>query len=55
VADAWGGLVAIDDRSAVDALLAATAAAYGLTLVTRNTRDFASWGVPLLNPVEPQP
>ena len=52
VADAWGVLTAIDDRSAVDAFLAATASVHALTLVTRNVRDFANWGVWLLNPFE---
>lgn len=33
-----------------DALIAATALAHGLTLVTRNTADFANMGVTLLNP-----
>lgn len=33
-----------------DALIAATALAHGLTLVTRNERDFVGMGVPLLNP-----
>ncbi len=36
-----------------DALIAATALVHGLTLVTRNTADFASMGVQLLNPWEP--
>lgn len=38
-----------------DAMLAATAESHGLTLVTRNTRDFEGWGGPVLNPWEPQP
>ena len=33
-----------------DALIAATALVHGLTMVTRNTADFASAGVALLNP-----
>ena len=37
-----------------DALIAATALVHGLTVVTRNTADFAPMGVPLLNPWEPQ-
>lgn len=35
-----------------DALMAATALEAGLTLATRNGRDFAALGVPLLNPFE---
>ena len=38
-----------------DAMLAATAEVHGLTLVTRNTKDFEGWGGPVLNPWEPQP
>jgi predicted nucleic acid-binding protein len=38
-----------------DALIAATAAVHNLTLVTRNTRDFAPLGIPLLNPWAPRP
>ncbi len=33
-----------------DSLIAATACAHHLTVVTRNTDDFASAGVPLINP-----
>lgn len=33
-----------------DSLIAATALVHGLTIVTRNTRDFSSTGVPFLNP-----
>ncbi len=39
-----------DRRPDRDALIAATALVHGLTVVTRNVRDFASLGVPLLNP-----
>ena len=34
----------------MDTLLAATCVHHGLTLVTRNTRHFEVFGVPLLNP-----
>jgi predicted nucleic acid-binding protein len=33
-----------------DGLIAATASEHDLTLVTRNVRDFAAFGVPILNP-----
>ncbi|MCP4563839.1 MAG: type II toxin-antitoxin system VapC family toxin [Bosea sp.] len=33
-----------------DAMIAATAAVHGLTVVTRNTRDFEGLNVPLFNP-----
>ena len=34
----------------LDILIAATASAHGLTLVTRNARHFIDTGVPLINP-----
>ena len=37
-------------RSQADMLIAATAQAHALTLVTRNVRDFEGCGIPLLNP-----
>lgn len=36
--------------SAPDGMIAATAPEHGLTLVTRNVKDFAALGVELLNP-----
>lgn len=39
-----------DPRPERDALIAATAAVHGLTVVTRNVRDFAVLEVPVLNP-----
>jgi predicted nucleic acid-binding protein len=52
VADRWGRLMAAADRPvpAVDSLLAATALAHGLRLVTRNVRDFAFPGLEVVNP-----
>jgi toxin FitB len=39
-----------DPRPYGDALIAATALVHGMTIVTRNVADFASTGVPLVNP-----
>lgn len=52
VADRWGHLVARAGRPlpAIDSLLAATALTHGLTLVTRNLRDFA---YPELQAIDP--
>ena len=50
VADAWGRLNALRPMPVADGLLAATALVHGLTLVTRNTDDFAKTRVSLLNP-----
>jgi toxin FitB len=36
-----------------DALIAATALVHGMTVVTRNVRDFAPAGVKILNPFDP--
>lgn len=40
-------------RLQADMLIAATAQIHGLTLVTRNTRDFEGCGIGLLNPFLP--
>jgi toxin FitB len=52
VADEWGRLNAATSRNTVDGLIAATARAHELTVVTRHTRDFQDCDVPLLNPWE---
>jgi predicted nucleic acid-binding protein len=54
VADRWGRLLAEVGRTvpAVDSLLAATALAYGLRIVTRNVRDFRFPGLQVVNPWE---
>lgn len=51
----WGELVANSEKighpvPAIDSLLAAQAATYGMTLVTRNIKDFVSTGIDLFNP-----
>lgn len=39
-----------NSKPAIDALLGATASVHGLTVVTRNVKDFAELGVPVFNP-----
>jgi predicted nucleic acid-binding protein len=50
VARRCAGLHVPDPRSERDALIAATALTHGMTVVTRNTSDFAATGVNMLNP-----
>jgi toxin FitB len=52
IARNWGEITDRVGRKDTDLLLAATAHVYGLTVVTRNIRDFEKTGVPLLNPWE---
>jgi predicted nucleic acid-binding protein len=55
IANAWGRLMARGQAlgrpvGTMDAFIAATAESHGLTLVTRNVRDFEPLGIPLVNP-----
>ena len=55
IAERWGSLMTEARRvgkslGVVDGLLAATALEHGLTLATRNIKDFARLGVSLSNP-----
>ena len=51
VAQAWGRLGARGGgASAIDALIGATALAHGLSVVTRNVKDFDGLGVAVVNP-----
>lgn len=50
VADLWGRLSVPDPLPPVDGLLAATAIAHGMTLVTRNVRQVERTGVDVHNP-----
>lgn len=52
IVEKWAELSVPDRLPVVDGLLAATALVHGHTLVTRNTRDVARTGVPLLNPFD---
>jgi len=51
-AQVWGRLRVPNPHNALDKQLAATALTCGLTLVTRNVRDFVGTGVSLLNPFD---
>ena len=50
IARRWGRLSAQLGHDGADLLIAATAAALGLTVATRNVRHFKPAGVPVLNP-----
>lgn len=50
IASLWGEWSARRSRPVIDTLLAATAAAHGLTFVTRNTSDVRDLKVKLFNP-----
>jgi predicted nucleic acid-binding protein len=52
IADQWGRLLAVAGRTlpAIESLLGATAAHHGLTMVTRNRKDFDNLGLKVLNP-----
>lgn len=50
VADRWGAMNVPDPVPAIDGLLAATALAHDLVLVTRNVRDVERTGAQLLDP-----
>jgi predicted nucleic acid-binding protein len=57
ITDRWGQITIQAKRKGItvataDGLVAATAIEHGLTLVTRNVKDFAGIAVPLLNPWE---
>jgi toxin FitB len=50
IARLWGELSAGRSLPVIDTLIAATAIRHDVTLVTRNTGDFDSTGVPLVDP-----
>ena len=50
IADRWGRLAPHQPLPVTDGLLAATGLEHNLTVVTRNTADFARSGVNTLNP-----
>jgi predicted nucleic acid-binding protein len=58
IAEIWGAMAG-EARvkgialAVVDGLIAATAKHHGLSLVTRNVRDFRMWDIPVVNPWQP--
>lgn len=50
VADKWGYISSFNNIPAVDGLIAATALAHNLKLITRNVRDFQILGLEVINP-----
>ena len=60
VADSWGVVMAQSQKAgsvlvAMDAFVAAIAETHGLTLVTRNIKDFGHIGISIVNPWQPRP
>jgi predicted nucleic acid-binding protein len=60
VAEIWGVIMARGRKigltlGSMDAFVAATTEAHGLTLVTRNVKDFQGLGISLLDPWEARP
>lgn len=50
VAARWAEFGSIGNVHVIDSLIAATAMAHGLTVVTRNVKDFSRLGIPVLDP-----
>ena len=55
IAETWGAMAGYAQLNgiampAIDGLIAATAKFHGLTIVTRNVKDYRIWEVPVLNP-----
>jgi predicted nucleic acid-binding protein len=52
VADTWGRLLASAGRSlpSIDSLIGATAARHGMSVVTRNAKDYEGLGITVINP-----
>ncbi len=52
IAQLWGRLRVPHPQNALDKQIAATALIHGLTVVTRNRKDFSSTGVQVINPFQ---
>ena len=51
-AQVWGRLMSQNNQNPIDKQIAAIALIHDLTIVTRNTADFAETGVRIINPFE---
>jgi toxin FitB len=52
VARRWGKLLDLNGHRGADLMIAATALEHGLTVVSRNVKDFAGTGVEILDPFQ---
>lgn len=52
ICERWGELSSHRSLPVIDSLIAATALEFGLTLATRNTKDFDGLGIPIVNPFQ---
>lgn len=52
LSERWGELSSRRTLPVIDSLIAATALEFGLTLATRNTKDFDGLGIPIVNPFQ---
>jgi toxin FitB len=52
ISEMWGNMRVPRSENPLDKLIAATASRYGLTVVTRNVKDFRETGVEVINPFE---
>lgn len=52
ISELWGNMRVPRSENPLDKLIAATATRYGLTVVTRNVKDFRDVGVEVINPFD---
>ena len=52
ISERWGELSSRRSLPVIDSLIAATALEFGLTLATRNTKDFDGLGISIVNPFQ---